>query len=165
MSDVGVKCSLMNACVPGKNCATVGGKAMIAAAKMIGMTPAMLTRSGMYVEPPVVIRRPTIRFAYWIGIFRWPSWTKTTATMIAIAISGNISRSNASPSYHARMPPGNPARMEAKMRSEIPFPIPRFVISSPIHMRSVVAAVSEMTIMMNRLGVSVSAPWRSKRYE
>ena len=37
----------MNVCVCGKNCATVGGKAMIAAAKMIGMTPAMFTRSGM----------------------------------------------------------------------------------------------------------------------
>ena len=37
----------MNDCVCGKNCAIVGGKAMIAAAKMIGMTPAMFTRSGM----------------------------------------------------------------------------------------------------------------------
>jgi hypothetical protein len=44
---VGVKCSLMKPCVCGKNCATVGGNAMIAAAKMIGMTPAMLTRSGI----------------------------------------------------------------------------------------------------------------------
>ena len=30
----------------------------------------MFTRSGMYVEPPVVWRRPTMRFAYWIGIRR-----------------------------------------------------------------------------------------------
>ena len=37
----------MNVCVVGKNWAIVGGNAMIAAAKMIGMTPAMFTRSGM----------------------------------------------------------------------------------------------------------------------
>ena len=51
------------------------------------------------------------------------------------------------------------------MRSEIPFPIPRFVISSPIHMSSVVAVASETTISTNLPVVRVSAPWRSKRYE
>ena len=76
-----------------------------------------------------------------------------------------MSCSNGVPSYQARMPPGRPERIEAKMRSEIPLPIPRFVISSPIHMSSVVAAVSEMRIRTKRLGVSVSAPWRWKRYE
>src|SRR4051812_29664333 len=60
----------MKPAVAGKNCAIVGGNAMIAAAKITGMTPAMLTRSGMYVVPPEVIRRPTMRFAYWIGIRR-----------------------------------------------------------------------------------------------
>ena len=45
----------MKLCVGGKNCAIVGGNAITAAAKMIGMTPAMFTRSGMYVEPPAVI--------------------------------------------------------------------------------------------------------------
>ena len=44
---LGVKCALMNPCVCGKNCPIVGGKAMIAAAKMTGITPAMFTRSGM----------------------------------------------------------------------------------------------------------------------
>ena len=37
----------MKLCVGGKNCAIVGGNAITAAAKMIGMTPAMFTRSGM----------------------------------------------------------------------------------------------------------------------
>jgi hypothetical protein len=32
--------------IPGISSPTVGGKAMIEAAKMTGMTPAMLTRSG-----------------------------------------------------------------------------------------------------------------------
>ena len=156
----------MKLCDFGKNCATVGGNAMIAAAKMIGMTPAMFTRSGMYVEPPEVIRRPTIRFAYWIGIRRWPSCTNTTATMTLSAITGNMTRSYGPPSYQARMPAGRLERMDAKMRSEMPFPIPRFVISSPIHMRSVVAAVSETTMRTKRPAFSwKSGIWRLKRYE
>ena len=43
-------------------------------AKMIGITPARLTRSGRNVWPPWYIRRPRTRLAYWIGIRRWPSW-------------------------------------------------------------------------------------------
>ena len=38
---------LMKLCVVGKKLAIVGGNAITAAAKMIGMTPAMFTRSGM----------------------------------------------------------------------------------------------------------------------
>ena len=68
----------------------VGGKAMIEAAKITGITPAMFTRSGRYVEPPVVIRRPTTRFAYWTGMRRWPSWTKTMPTITASATKGII---------------------------------------------------------------------------
>src|SRR2546430_614403 len=90
-SDEGEKLLLIQLCVDGNIDATVGGSAMIAAAKMTGMTPAMFTRSGMYVALPVVIRRPTMRLAYWIGIRRWPSWTKTTATMIASATIGKKS--------------------------------------------------------------------------
>jgi hypothetical protein len=155
----------MKVCVCGKNWATVGGKAMIAAAKMIGITPAMFTRSGMYVEPPEVMRRPTMRFAYWMGMRRCPSCTNTTATMMASAMSGNIRRSNASPDHQARRPPGRPARIEAKISSEMPLPMPRFVMSSPIHMRSVVAAVSDVTMSTKRPGVRVSASWRLNRYE
>ena len=56
--------------------------------------------------------------------------------------------------------------MDAKMRSEMPFPIPRFVISSPIHMSSVVAAVNETTISTKRPEFSSkSGIWRLKRYE
>src|SRR5439155_24513208 len=76
-----------------------------------------------------VIRRPTMRFAYWIGIRRWPSWMKTTATMIPIAISGKKSFSIGPPLIQAVIPAGAVARIEAKIRSEIPFPTPRFVIS------------------------------------
>ena len=50
--------------------------------------------------------------------------------------------------------------IEAKMSSEIPLPIPRWVISSPSHISSTVPAVSEMT-MRNTLarlkfGISVT---------
>ena len=43
--------------------------------------------------------------------------------------------------------------------------MPRFVISSPIHMSIVVAAVSETTISTIRPAVSGRASWRLKRYE
>src|SRR5215217_9720749 len=109
---------LMKLCVDGKKLAIVGGNAITAAAKMIGMTPAMFTRSGMYVEPPAVIRRPTIRFAYWIGMRRWPSWMKTTATMTPRAITGRKSFSVAPPLIHAVMPDGIVERIDAKISSE-----------------------------------------------
>ena len=48
--------------------------------------------------------------------------------------------------HHAWMPLGIRDAIEAKIISEIPFPIPRWVISSPNHMSRVVPAVSAMTI-------------------
>ena len=50
------------------------GNSRMLIAKMIGMTPAWLTRSGRNVWPPWYIRRPRTRLAYWMGIRRWPSW-------------------------------------------------------------------------------------------
>ena len=47
---------------------------------MIGMTPAWLTLSGMYVLCPPYMRRPTTRLANWTGMRRWPCSTKTMAT-------------------------------------------------------------------------------------
>ena len=44
-------------------------------------------------------------------------------------------------------------RIEAKMSSEMPLPMPRFVISSPIHISSVVPAVSVTTISDDPPGV------------
>src|SRR5665811_998540 len=59
------------------------GNSRMLTAKMIGMTPAWLTRSGRNVVPPWYIRRPRTRLAYWIGMRRWPSVTKTIAAMAA----------------------------------------------------------------------------------
>ena len=50
------------------------GKSRMLTAKMIGITPAWLTRSGRKVWPPEYIRRPRTRLAYWTGIRRCPSW-------------------------------------------------------------------------------------------
>ncbi len=44
------------------------------------------------------------------------------------------------------MPFGSPATIEAKIISEMPLPMPRWVISSPSHMSSTVPVVSDMTI-------------------
>ena len=52
-------------------------------AKMTGMTPAWLILSGMYVDAPPYIRRPTIRLAYWIGIRRCACSIKATNAMTA----------------------------------------------------------------------------------
>ena len=109
------------------------------------------------------MRRPTIRFAYWIGIRRWPSWMKTTAATIDSAISGKKSFSIGPPFHQAAIPSGAPVRIEAKMSSEMPLPIPRLVISSPIHISSVVPTVSVMMISVIRPRSASSAPWRRKR--
>ena len=46
----------------------------------------------------------------------------------------------------------------------MPLPTPRFVISSPIHISSVVPAVRVRTIMTIRPVPASSAPWRLNRY-
>ena len=104
-----------------------------------------------------------MRLAYWIGMRRWPSCTKTTATTTPSAISGKNSFSVGPPWTQALMPAGADVRIEAKMSSEIPLPMPRFVISSPSHIRSVVPAVSVTTISTRRPGLPDSAPCLWKR--
>ena len=61
------------------------------------------------------------------------------------------------------MPIGAPTRMDAKMRIEMPLPTPRFVISSPIHMRSVVPAVRVTTIRTSSPEPALRMPWSRKR--
>ena len=58
-----------------------------------------------------------------------------------------ITRNTWSGLVHQECTPfGIRATMLAKISSEIPLPIPRWVISSPIHISSTVPAVSEITI-------------------
>ena len=95
----------------------------------------------------MVIRRPTTRFAYWTGIRRWPSWTKTIPTITARAMNGIITTKTWSGLFHHDERPGKiPEAIEAKIIRLIPLPTPRWVISSPSHISSTVPAVSEITI-------------------
>ena len=55
-----------------RNCANVGRIIITDEAKMTGMTPAMLTLSGMKVLVPPIMRRPTTRLAYCTGMRRSP---------------------------------------------------------------------------------------------
>ena len=93
---------------------------------------------------------PSWRRAYWIGIRRWPSITNTTETTIPSATSGKNSRADVPPLIQPLIPVGAYARIEAKIRIEIPLPMPRFVICSPIHMSSAVPPVSVRMMMMRR---------------
>jgi hypothetical protein len=58
--------------------------------------------------------------------------------------------------HQAEIPWGRPATIEAKIISEIPLPIPRWVISSPIHISRVQPAVRQITI--RKVLVKVSSP-------
>ena len=64
----------------------VGGISMIDEAKMTGITPAMLTLSGMNVLEPPIMRRPTTRLAYCTGMRRSPVVIQMTPTMTARAM-------------------------------------------------------------------------------
>ena len=61
----------------------VPGNMISDCAKMIGITPAMLTLSGMWLACPPYTRRPTTRLAYCTGMRRWPWVTKMTAAITA----------------------------------------------------------------------------------
>ena len=99
------------------------------------------------------MRRPTIRLAYWIGIRRWPSLMNTTATTMPRVISGSISFSKVVPFSQAVIAGEAWVRIEAKISSEMPFPMPRWVMFSPSHISSAVPAVSVVTIRMKRPAV------------
>ena len=68
------------------------------------------------------------------------------------------------PFIQALMPVGSAVRIDAKIRSEMPLPMPRFVICSPNHISSVAPAVRVSTIRITRAVDASRAPWRLKRY-
>ncbi len=87
------------------------------------------------------------RLAYWTGIRRWPSWMKTIEQTTPSARNGMITTKTWSGLFHQdEMPTGRRETIEAKIISEMPLPMPRWVISSPIHISRTVPAVSETTI-------------------
>ena len=112
-------------------------------AKMIGMTPAWLTRRGRNGLPPWYIRRPRTREAYWTGIRRWPSLMKTIAATATIATTTKqhaCDRVRALEEADDRRS-GSGDTMPAKMMKLMPLPIPFSVISSPSHIRRIEPAV------------------------
>ena len=58
--------------------------------------------------------------------------------------------------HQAETPFGSPATMLAKIISEMPLPMPRWVISSPSHITSTQPAVRVTTITMTRPKVKFS---------
>ena len=79
---------------------------------------------------------------------------KTTAAMTASARKGIITLKTGSGLVHqAWMPLGSPATIEAKIMSEMPLPMPRWVMSSPSHMTRTQPAVRHST-MRNTCGAS-----------
>ena len=138
---------------------------MIEEAKITGMTPAVLTRSGRCVVCPPYMRRPTMRLAYWTGIRRWPRSTNTiAATTAAIATSSSSAASRLSSprwiiwkvSSTAR---GKPTTIPAKMIRLIPLPTPRSVICSPSHMMKAVPVVSVSTVISRKPQPGESTMW------
>ena len=114
---------------------------------MTGMMPAWLTLSGMYVEEPPNIRRPTMRLAYCTGMRRWACSMKITAATITRPISTtmvNVVQPFCSLMSH--MAPGNVATTCVKIRIDMPLPMPRSVMSSPSHMMTAVPATIVRTI-------------------
>src|SRR5918996_30154 len=80
-----------------KYAAIWAGNSRMLTAKMIGITPAIVTLSGRYWVWAWSMRRPRTRLAYWTGMRRCPSLMKTTAAMTMIASTTNgMSRASAS---------------------------------------------------------------------
>ncbi len=117
---------------------------------MTGMMPAWLTLSGMYVEEPPNIRRPTMRLAYCTGMRRWACSMKITAATITSPIS--TTRTNVVQPLVClicHIAPGNVATTCVKIRIDMPLPMPRSVMSSPSHMMTAVPATIVRTIRRN----------------
>ncbi len=62
-----------------------------------------------------------------------PSCTYTTASTIRKITTGSDSFSKLEPFHQALIAAGALVRIEAKISSDMPLPMPRWVTSSPIH--------------------------------
>ena len=72
---------------------------------------------------------------------------KTIAAITPSAMNGMITTKTLSGLlYQAEMPFGSPETIDAKIISEMPLPMPRWVISSPSHISRTQPAVRQTTI-------------------
>ena len=124
----------------------VGGIIIIDEAKMTGITPAMLTLSGMNVLVPPIMRRPTTRLAYCTGTRRSPVVMKITPTTTASAMIVMATIETGLMELSFTRPEGRRETMLMKIRIDMPLPMPRAVISSPSHITAVAPAVSATTM-------------------
>ena len=127
---------------------------MIVWAKMIGITPAVISRIGMKVFCPSRIRpRPITLRGIWMGIRRAAIVMATTAAMTATRMARNSSTPGALTTpllmnWSRWMEPGQSrSRIEKVMRRLIPLPMPRSVICSPSHMTKMAPVVSVTTMI------------------
>ena len=139
------------------NCATVPGTMISDCAKMMGITPALLMRSGMNVFCPSRMRpRPMTLRGICTGIRRDATVTATvpatTSTIISSTMNstGKLSVPVRSAST-VRRPSGRMRSMiEKKIRRLMPLPMPRSVICSPSHITNTPPVVSVSTVVMRK---------------
>ena len=123
-------------------------------AKIIGITPPVLTLRGILVEPPPTSLFPATFCEYCTGILLSASWRTTTRTtraiIIAIIIAATVmpfarvcEATNCV--YSVAKSAGIPEMILIKSTIEIPLPTPFSVILSPIHINTAEPAVSAIT--------------------
>ena len=104
------------------------------------------------VDPPS-IRLPTIRLAYCTGMRRWDCSTKMTPA-ITTRPRAITSRKTTQPwepgraTFRPHSALGKVAAIWVKIITDMPLPTPRSVISSPIHMMTLVPAVIVKIMVM-----------------
>ena len=146
-------------------------------AKMIGITPEELMRSGMNVFWPSRMRpRPMTLRGIWMGMRRAATVTATVAPTTSTIIPSTTSSLGIVRSLPGVVTVSIVLRVSGQMRSTIekkisrlmPFPMPRSVICSPSHMMNTPPAVSVSTVSnRNPNGFIVTAPgiWVSMNSE
>ena len=96
---------------------------------------------------PPYMRRPTTRFANCTGILRCPDSTNTMPTIIATPMPSTVKNWILVPSDQMAPPwAGRRDTTDAKIRIDMPLPMPRWVMSSASHITIAVPAVHVRTI-------------------
>ena len=149
-----------------ENPASEMGMNIIACAKMMGITLAAFTFSGIYCRAPPYCLLPIIRFAYCTTTLRVPCTNR-----IAPAITSNknsISNKNMTkpPDFSvtrdvnsSKSECGNRAMIPIKMINEMPLPIPLSVMRSPNHSTNMLPpAMIIVEEILNHQSVGMVAP-------
>ena len=126
-------------------------------AKMTGITPAVLTFSGITEALPPTRRLPCIFLEYCTGMFLVASF-KMIVNTTSSAMHTMMMIADTTPTatfslrikvvYSSFKSPGREERMLNRRTMEIPFPTPYSVICSPIHISRAEPAVMETTQIM-----------------